>query len=179
MSISDWQRATAFPATAMGTLETGVRPWQPPIYTFGPIDLKWAIGWHKHSFFECGGVWPKFPLWCKITHLLHIMMIIIISTVISVTMVSCIVLRSFFLINCKICLKDIQPTSRFLLLVWWALRIEKLSVFIFPLLRCIVESKKVSEKQRKSKLWVLLKVSIKGALIKSWDAWPFTSQWKN
>ena len=179
MSISDWQRATAFPATAMGTLEMGVRPWQPPIYTFGPIDLKWAIGWHKHSFFECGGVWPKFPLWCKITHLLHIMMIIIISTVISVTMVSCIVLRSFFLINCKICLKNIQPTSRLLLLVWWALRIEKLSVFIFPLLQCIVESKKVSEKHRKSKLWVLLKASIKGALIKSWDAWPFTSQWKN
>ena len=76
MSISDWQRATAFPTTAMGTLEMGVRPWQLPVCTFDPIDLKRAIGWHKHSFFECGGVWPKSPLWCKITHLLHIMMII-------------------------------------------------------------------------------------------------------
>ena len=52
-------------------------------------------------------------------------------------------------------------------------------MFIFSSLRSIVESKKVSDKHRISKSWVLIKASIKGALIKSWAARPFKFQWQN
>ena len=52
-------------------------------------------------------------------------------------------------------------------------------MFVFSSLRSIVESKKVSDKHRISKSWVLIKASIKGALIKSWAARPFKFQWQN
>ena len=52
-------------------------------------------------------------------------------------------------------------------------------MFILSSLRSIVESKKVSDKHRISKLWVLTKASIKGTLIKSWAARPFKFQWQN
>ena len=40
-------------------------------------------------------------------------------------------------------------------------------------LKSIVESKKVSDKHKLSKLWVLMKAFIKGTLINSWAARPF------
>ena len=52
-------------------------------------------------------------------------------------------------------------------------------LFTFSSLKSIVESKKVSDKHRISKLWVLTKASIKGTLIKSWAARPFNLQWQN
>ena len=52
-------------------------------------------------------------------------------------------------------------------------------MFIFPSLISIVKSKKGSGKHRRSKLWVLIKASVKGILIKSWAARPFKFQWEN
>ena len=52
-------------------------------------------------------------------------------------------------------------------------------MFIFSSLKSIAESKKVSDKHRISKLWVLVKASIKGTLIKSWAGRPFKFQWQN
>ena len=52
-------------------------------------------------------------------------------------------------------------------------------MFTFPSLRSIVKSEKVSDKHRIAKLWILIKASIKGTLIKSWAARPFKFQWKN
>ena len=52
-------------------------------------------------------------------------------------------------------------------------------MFVFSSLRSIVESKKVSDKHRISKLWVLIKTSVKGTLIKSWAARPFKFQLQN
>ena len=52
-------------------------------------------------------------------------------------------------------------------------------MFIFSSLRSMDESKKISDKHRISKLWVLVKASIKGTLVKSWAARPFKFQWQN
>ena len=41
------------------------------------------------------------------------------------------------------------------------------------------ESKKVSDRHTMSKLLVVIKVSINGALIKPWSASPFKLQWQN
>ena len=72
-----------------------------------------------------------------------------------------------------------QTLPRLLLLGWSTLRMEQPSMFIFSWLRSIAESKKVSDKHRISKLWVLIKSSIKGTLMKSWAARPFKFQWQN
>ena len=50
------------------------------------------------------------------------------------------------------------------------------SMFIFALLRSTVESKKTLEKHQISKLWVLIKASIKDTLIKSWATRSFMFQ---
>ena len=52
-------------------------------------------------------------------------------------------------------------------------------MFIFSSLRFTAESKKISDKHRISKLWVLIKTSITGTLMKSWAARPFKFQWQN
>ena len=80
-------------------------------------------------------------------------------------MVSCIVLISSLLVNGKDYLKYIQTPLCLLLLRWPALRMEKSLLIIFPSLRSVVQSKKVSDKHWLL-LGVLIKASIKGILIK-------------
>ena len=95
-----------------------------------------------------------------------------------VFVVSCIVLISSLLVNGKNYLKYIQ-TPLCLLLLWWpAVRMEKSLLFIFPSLRSIVQSKKVSDKQWLL-LWVLIKASIKCTLIKWLAGRSFKFQWRN
>ena len=99
-------------------------------------------------------------------------------------MLSCIVLISSLLVNGKDYLKYIQSPlcllllECLLLLGWPAVRMEKSLLFIFPSLRSIVQSKKVSDKQWLL-LWVLIKASIKGTLIKWLAARSFKFQWRN
>ena len=95
-----------------------------------------------------------------------------------VFVVSCIVLISSLLVNGKDYLKYIQTPLCLLLLGWPAVRMEKSLLFIFPSLRSIVQSKKVSDKQWLL-LWVLIKASIKGTLIKWLAARSFKFQWRN
>ena len=99
-------------------------------------------------------------------------------------MVFCIVLMSSLLVNGKDYLKYIQSPlcllllECLLLLGWPAVRMEKSLLFIFPSLRSIVQSKKVSDKHWLL-LWVLIKASIKGTLIKWLAARSFKFQWRN
>ena len=93
-------------------------------------------------------------------------------------MVSCIVLISSLLVNGKDYLKYIQAPLCLLLLGWPAVRMEKWLLLIFPLLRSIVSSKKFSDKHWLL-LWVLIKASIKSALIKWLAARSFKFQWRN
>ena len=99
-------------------------------------------------------------------------------------MVSCIVLMSSLLVNGKDYLKYIQSPlcllllECLLLLGWPAVRMEKSLLFIFPSLRSIVQSKKISDKHWLL-LWVLMKASIKGTLIKWLAARSFKFQWRN
>ena len=67
---------------------------------------------------------------------------------ISIFIVSCVVLISPFPVNGKECLKYIQTPPRLLVLGWPALRMEKPLMFIFPSVKSIVESKRISRKHR-------------------------------